>query len=100
MYYIGGNETTFCVHSANASKPFIIDIDGTIIEYDDEGSINVPGDVEYDLHKDDGSHVHFFLLFQLTKDMITDINGIDEGPKSGNIPTTGARNFLAPFLII
>ncbi len=60
-------ETTFCIHTGDVSGAFTVTINGTAIAYDEERSITT--NVGYEVQKDDNSHVHFTLPFQLTSDM-------------------------------
>ena len=73
-HFIGGTETTLCIHSDDTLWPFTVTIDETTIEYDGNGDIT--GDIEgddIDPQKDDNTHVHFTLPFQLSPDMTIEV---------------------------
>ncbi len=73
-HFIGGIETTLCIHSDDTLWPFTVIIDETTtIDYDEGRSITT--DVEYESQKDDNTHVHFTLPFQLTSDMTVEVSG-------------------------
>lgn len=72
-HFIGASETTLCIHTGDVSGAFTVTIDETDISYDADRIITT--DVEYESQKDDNSHVHFTLPFQLTSDMTVDVSG-------------------------
>jgi len=73
---IGASETILCLHTGDVSGAFTVNIDGTTIAYDENG--NVITDIEYEPQKEDNSHVHFSLPFQLTPDMTIEVTGAVE----------------------
>ena len=75
-HFISGTETTFCIHTDRVSGAFAVDIDGTTIAYDADR--NITTDVAYELQKDDNSHVHYTLPFQLTPHGMIRITGAVE----------------------
>jgi hypothetical protein len=68
-HIISGAETTLCIHTGEKSGVFTVSIEGITIKYDKFRSITVLGDATFDPQKDDNSHVHFNLPFQLTPEM-------------------------------
>jgi hypothetical protein len=66
-------ETTLCIHTEDASEAFAVAVNGTTIEYDVNGDITT--NIVYEPRKDDNSHVHFTLPFQLTPDMTVEVAG-------------------------
>lgn len=72
-HFIGGTETTLCIHTGDVSGAFTVSVNGTTIAYDEEKSITT--DLEYELQKDNNTHVHFTLPFQLTPDMTIKVSG-------------------------
>jgi hypothetical protein len=75
-HFISESETSFCIHANHVSGAFTVDVDGTTIAYDENH--NITTNVEYEQQKDDNSHVHFSLPFQLTSDMVISITGTIE----------------------
>ncbi len=75
-HFISSAETSFCIHTDKVSGAFTVDINGVTIVYDENN--NITTDVEYEQQKDDNSHVHFVLPFQLTSDMAINITGAVE----------------------
>jgi hypothetical protein len=66
-------ETTFCIHTKDVTGAFMVDIDGTTIAYDEER--NITTELVYEPQKDDNSHVHFSLPFELIPEMIIEVTG-------------------------
>jgi len=80
-HLISDTETIFCIHSDHISGAFSVNVNGSTIyeitiAYDKNRTITT--DVVYDLRKDDNSHVHFILPFQLTSDMTIAVSGAIE----------------------
>ena len=75
-HFIGGTETTLCIHCDHISGAFTVTINGITIEYDGNGDItgDIGGD-DIDPQKDDNTHVHFTLPFQLSPDMTIEVSG-------------------------
>ncbi len=73
---IGEAETTLCIHTGDISGAFTVTIGETTIEYDEYG--NLATNVPYDPQKDDNTHVHFSLPFQLISDMAIEVSGAIE----------------------
>ena len=77
-HFIGASETTLCIHTGDVSGAFTVSIDGTTIdettiEYDAGRSITT--ELAYEPQKDDNTHVHFTLPFQLISDMTIEVSG-------------------------
>ncbi len=75
-HFIGGTETTLCIHCDHISGAFTVSVNGTTIAYNEERIITTG--VEYEPQKDDNTHVHFPLPFQLTSDMTIEVSGAVE----------------------
>jgi len=75
-HHIGGTETTLCIHCDQISGAFTVSVYGTTIAYDEERSIKT--DLDYELQKNNNTHVHFTLPFQLTPDMTIEVSGAVE----------------------
>ncbi|MGA1867764.1 MAG: OmpL47-type beta-barrel domain-containing protein [bacterium] len=72
-HFIAGTETELCIHTDHVSETLAVIINGTSIAYDENKTITTA--VEYEPQKDDNTHVHFTLPFQLTSDMTIKISG-------------------------
>jgi ELWxxDGT repeat protein len=72
-HLIDGTDTTFCIHSGHVSGAFTVTINETMLAYDEWR--NITTDVEYEPQKDDNTHVHFTIPFQLTSDMTIEVSG-------------------------
>ena len=75
-HHIGGTETTLCIHCDKISEAFTVSVNGTTIAYDVDRIITTG--VEYESQKDDNTHVHFTLPFQLSPDMTIEVSGAVE----------------------
>ncbi|MCP4197687.1 MAG: hypothetical protein GY762_11110, partial [Proteobacteria bacterium] len=66
-HFIGGTQTDFCIHSKAGNWPMSVSISETSINFDSDG--NVTADVAFELQKkNENTHVHFNLPFQLTNE--------------------------------
>ncbi|MGA1825186.1 MAG: hypothetical protein ACMUIP_11050 [bacterium] len=77
-HFIAGTSTELCIHTDHISEAFEVIINGTginetSITYDENKNITTA--VEYEAQKDDSTHVHFTLPFQLTADMTITMSG-------------------------
>jgi uncharacterized protein DUF11 len=72
-HFIGGIDTTLCIHTGDVSGSFSVAINGTSIAYDE--ARNITTDVAFEPQKDDSSHIHFTLPFQFTSDMTINVTG-------------------------
>jgi len=80
-HFIGASETTLCIHTGDVSGAFTVTInettiDETTIAYDEDR--NIATTVTYEPQKDDNTHVHFTLPFQLTSEMTIEVSGAVE----------------------
>jgi len=75
-HFISGSETTFCIHTGNVSGAFTVAINETTIAYDEER--NITTGVAYEPQKEDNTHVHFTLPFELTSEMTIEVSGAIE----------------------
>jgi hypothetical protein len=80
-HFIGGTETTLCIHTGRVSGDFTVTINGSADEntidyvYDAATkSFTIYTDIGYEAQKDDNTHVHFSLPFALTSDMKIEVN--------------------------
>ena len=72
-HHIGGTEATLCIHCDHISGAFTLSVNGTTIAYDEDRIITTG--LEYEPQKDDNTHVHFTLPFQLSPDMTIEVSG-------------------------
>ena len=89
--FIGGTETTLCIHTGDVSGAFTVSIDGTTIDYDEER--NITTDVEYESQKEDNTHVRFTLPFELEPTSAMTI-GISEAIEPINVADYYEEGFV------